>query len=59
MANRKKSKEFVDIRVSIDMFTDTEIKKYQANRVAKDGADYKKWEAASDLFMELVKRNAK
>ena len=56
MAKRKAGKECVDLRICIDDDTYNEVKKYQGLKMA-EGIDYKRWEAASDLFMDLVKSN--
>lgn len=59
MANRRADKECLDIRICIDNFTDNEIKKYQAKRVAKDGLRYTKPEAAADLLRELLQNGSR
>jgi len=56
MANRKQDKECIDIRICIDQDAYKAVVKYQAARVAKDGISYQRWEAASDLFNELVRK---
>lgn len=57
MANKRSVKGCVGILVCISEDADKEVIKYQASKVAKTGiAGYNKPEAASDLFMELLKK---
>lgn len=57
MPKRPAHKECIDVRICVDQETNQEINKYQARRIAKDGLSYQKFEAASDYFMELVKKD--
>ncbi len=59
MANKRANKECLELRICIDNQTDIEIIKFQAHRVAKDGLRYRKDEAASDLFRELLNGRGK
>ena len=58
MAKRRPDKDCWEIRVCIDRDTYKAINEYQSNVKMSDGLKpYFKSEAASDLFMELVKSN--
>lgn len=57
MAKRPKDKNCIDVRVCIDEFTNIEINKYQLRVKLKEYKTYNKTEAASDYFMELVKKD--
>lgn len=56
MPNRRKDKDCVDIRICVRNEVDRAIIKYQGNRIARHGKPYKKTEAASDLFEQLLGR---
>ena len=55
MANKRSTKGCVEIKVCIEDDCDLEIIKYQMKERAKDGKSYNKPDAASDLFMELLR----
>jgi hypothetical protein len=57
MPKRPIEKECIDIRVCIDPETNKEINKFQARRRIKDGLPYPKFEAASDYFNGLSKKD--
>jgi len=55
MANRRTDKNCVDVRICVDLETDTEIIKFQARKVAATGIkSYTKPEATADLLRELL-----